>query len=393
MTKMSAVGRMLTARSASLAPGLRSAMMTASQGMIDVIALARGDPDHNTPPHIIAAAQRALDDGWTHYTPWMGLPELRAEIARKLDRENGVTADPDREIAVTSGAQASLYLTMQLLVGPGEEVLIADPHYSAYDNAIGLAGGVVVPVPTRGEDHFELHVADLERSLTSRVKVLVLVDPGNPTGSVLLPEVVGRIAEFARRHDLVVVSDEVYEKLVYDGRVHTSIASLPDMRDRTVSVFSVSKSYAMTGWRIGYMVGPPDFLARAAELHYVINICAPAPAQIAAIAALKGPQDHIREMTASYVARRDYMISAFERLGFPCVKPHGGFTVMVDIRGTGMNSVDFCLYLLQRAKVHVFPGAMYGPSGEGYVRVSVLAPLPRLEEAMRRIALVLPPRI
>jgi len=393
MATTSRVGRMLAARSASLAPGLRTAMMNASRGMDDVIALARGDPDHDTPSHIVAAGQRALEEGWTHYTPWMGLPDLRAEIARKLDRENRITADPDGEIAVTSGAQAALYLTMQLVVGPGDEVLIADPHYSAYDNAIELAGGSLVPVPTRGEDRFELQIEDLERFVTPRVKALVLVDPGNPSGSVLSAATVERVAEFARGHDLVVISDEVYEKLVYDGRVHTSIASLPGMRDRTVSVFSVSKSYAMTGWRIGYVVAPADFVARAAELHYVINICAPAPAQVAAIAALKGPVDHIAEMTASYVARRDYMIEAFERLGFPCVRPHGGFTVMVDIRSTGMNSVDFCLYLLRAAKVHVFPGAMYGASGEGYVRVSVLASQPRLEEAMRRIASALPPRV
>lgn len=393
MATTSRVGKMLAPRSASLAPGLRAAMVGASRGMKDVIALARGDPDHDTPPHIVAAAKRALEDGWTHYTPWSGIPELRAEIARKLERENQITADPDGEVAVTSGAQAALFLTMQLVVGPGDEVLIADPHYSAYDNAIELAGGTLVPVPTRGDELFELQVEDLERHLTPRAKALVLVDPGNPSGSVMPSEKIERVAAFVRKHDLVVISDEVYEKLVYDGCMHTSIASLPGMRDRTVSIFSVSKSYAMTGWRLGYMVAPADFVTRAAELHYVINICAPAPAQVAAIAAFKGPTDHIAKMTASYVARRDYMIEAFERLGFPCVRPHGGFTVMVDIRDSGMNSVDFCMHLLHKAKVHVFPGAMYGASGEGYVRVSVLAPPPRLEEAMRRIAAVFPRRV
>jgi aminotransferase len=393
MTMKSAVGRALAERSAPLEPGLRNAMVTASHGMVDVIGLARGDPDFNTPLHVIEAAQRALEEGWTHYTPWSGLPELRREIARKLDRENGLIADPDSEIVVTTGAQASLFVTMQLLIGPGDEVLMPDPHYSAYDAAIELAGGIVVPVPTRGEDQFELHVETLECYVTPRTKAIVLVDPGNPSGSVLSPRIVERIAEFARRHDLVVVSDEVYEKLVYDGCVHTSIASLPGMRDRTVSIFSFSKSYAMTGWRIGYMVAPSDFLVRATELHYVINTCAPAPSQVAAIAALKGPQTHIAEMNASYVARRDYLISAFERLGLPSILPHGGFTIMVDIRAIGMGSVDFSLYLLQKAKVQVFPGAMYGANGEGYVRVSVLASLPRLEEAIRRISLVLPPRI
>jgi aminotransferase len=375
-----------------MAPGLRHAMMTAARGMTDVIALARGDPDSDTPAHIVAAGQKALGEGWTHYTPWSGIPPLRAAIAAKLARENGVSADPETEIAVTCGAQASVFIAMQLLVGPGDEVLVPDPHYSAYDGAIEMAGGSVVPVPTRGEDRFHLQVEDLDRHVTPRTKALVLVDPGNPTGAVLPPERIAAIADWARANDVVVVSDEVYEKLVYDGFVHTSIAALPGMRDRTVSIFSFSKSYAMTGWRIGYMVAPPDFLARATELHYIMSICAPAAAQVAAIAALTGPQEHIDEMRASYASRRDFMVAAFEAMGLPCIVPNGGFTILVDIRGTGMDSVEVCRHLLTQARVQVFPGLMYGHSGEGYVRVSVLAPLPTLQEAIRRIAAAMPPR-
>ena len=353
--------------------------------MADVIALARGDPDYDTPPNIVAAARRAFDDGWTHYTPLTGLPDLRLAIAEKLERENKLTVNPDNEIAVTGGAQEALFIALQMLVDPGDEVLLPDPHYSAYEGAISISGGTAVLVPSRGEQRFELEVEALEALVTQRTKLLVLVDPSNPAGAVLDPARVQAVADLVLKHDLVVLSDEVYEKLVFDGRVHTSIASLPGMRDRTISIFSFSKTFAMTGWRIGYMVAPADFIANAAELHYVISICASAPAQIAAIEALRGPQHHTAEMVASFATRRDFMAAAFEETGLPCVSPGGGFTVMVDIRETGKSSLEFFHFLLREAKVQVMPGSFYGPSAEGYIRVSVLAPQAQLAEAMRRI--------
>ena len=377
-------------RAQALAPGLRRRMMNAAQGLTGVISLSRGDPDQETPLHIIEAGQRALSSGWTHYTSWLGIPDLRDAIAAKLERDNGLVADPDREILVTAGAQAALYVAIQTLLEEGDEVLLPDPHYSAYEGAIATSGAIAKLVPSQGETGFRVTVAELERALTPRTKVLVLVDPSNPGGDVLPSADVHDIADFVVRHNLVVLSDEVYEKLLFDGNVHTSIGALPRMQERTVSLYSFSKSYAMTGWRIGYMVGPADFMERASELHSVISICASASAQVAALEALQGPQDNITAMNATYLERRNYMVEALGALGLPCVIPRGGFTLMIDIRSTGMSSVDFCLYLLRQAKVHVFPGAMYGPSGEGYARMTLLAPLARLREAAERIALALP---
>lgn len=360
--------------------------MNAAQGMTGVISLARGDPDQDTPPHIVEAGQQALASGRTHYTSWLGIPELRDAIAAKLERDNQIIANPDREILVTSGAQAALYVAIQTLLERGDDVLLPDPHYSAYDGAIAMSGARLVLVPSVGENGFRLTVSDLEKAVTSRTKALILVDPSNPAGDVLPLQAAQEIADFAIRHNLVVLSDEVYEKLLFDSYAHTSIGSLPGMRTRTVSIFSFSKSYAMTGWRLGYMVGPPDFMESASELHSIISICASAPAQAAAVEALSGSQEHVSAMTATYRERRDFMIDALERLGLPCVRPRGGFTVMVDIRGTGMSSVDFCVHLLNKARVHIFPGVMYGPSAEGYVRITLLAPMARLREAVERIA-------
>jgi aminotransferase len=362
--------------------------MTAADGLTGVIALARGDPDFDTPANIVAAARRAMEDGWTHYTPWNGVSDLRVAIADKLARDNRIAADPATEIAVTGGAQEALFVAMQLLVEHGDEVLLPDPHYSAYDGAIAAAGGTGILVPSRGEKRFELEIDELERRVSDRTKLLALVDPSNPAGAVLAPEQVRAVADFCLERDLVVLSDEVYEKLVFDDRHHTSIASLPDMRDRTVSIFSFSKSYAMTGWRIGYIVGPADFIERAGELHYVISICASAPAQLAAIEALRGPQEHVDAMVASFATRRDLLAARFESIGWPCIAPHGGFTVMVDIRATGKTSMEMFHHLLDEARVQVMPGSFYGPSGEGYIRVSVLASEPQLEEAMQRITRV-----
>jgi len=382
----SKLARERSQRSQVFAPGLRREVMSASEGMSDVIRLARGDPDFNTPSNIAAAAARAPDLGWTHYTSWNGARELRCGIVDKLERENNLKVDPDTEVAVTGGAQEALFVAMQMLVEAGDEVLLPDPHYSAYDGAIALTGATSVLVPTRGENRFELEVGELEARLSPRTKLLVLVDPSNPAGAVLSPDKVEELAAWVVKNDLLVLSDEVYEKLVFDGHAHTSIGSLPGMYERTVSIFSFSKTYAMTGWRVGYMVGPADFIECAGELHYVVSICASAPAQLAAIEALNGSQKHAEEMVESYRSRRDFLAASLEDIGWPCPPPHGGFSVMADIRKTGKTSIEMFRYLLETAHVQVMPGALYGPSGEGYIRISVLAPQEQLVEASRRIA-------
>lgn len=383
------VGRVADARAAVLTPGLRRTMLAAASGMRDVIGLGRGDPDIDTPHHIIEAAKRALDEGFTHYTPWNGFPKLRAAIADKLARENGVQVDPESEVLVTGGAQEAVFIAAQVLLRDGDEVLMPDPHYSSYDVSIQLAGGIVVPVPTYERDNFDVQLEALAEHVTPRTKVLVLVNPNNPAGNVLGRDELMRIAAFVARHELTVISDEIYEKYIYDGTPHVSFASLPNMRDRTITINSFSKTYAMTGWRIGYLAGPAAFVRQAGELKYALSICAPAATQMAAIAALEGSQDHIAEVVRSYDERRRFLLAALDKLGLTYAAPQGGFTVLANIRSTGLDSVTFCLQMLKDAHVQIFPGVMYGPNGEGYARISFLAPIPTLADAVRRIGDVL----
>lgn len=364
-------------------------MFAAARGLPGLIALGRGDPDYPTPPHIVQAAAEALAGGYTHYTPWNGLPELRDAIAQKLALENGLRMDPEREIAVTTGGQHAIFNAFQALLDPGDEVLIADPHYASYDASVGLAGGVLVPVPTYQRDNFEVQADALEHYVTPRSKVLVLVSPNNPSGNVLPVAALQRLADVARRRGLIVVSDEIYEKFIYDGSLHVSPATLPGMRERTITINSFSKSYAMTGWRLGYLAGPAAFIEAVSEISYTITICPPAATQIAGIAALQGPQDQLTMMVSDYAERRAYMKSALSELGLEYGNPQGGFTVFVNVQASGMNSVDFCLRLLQEQRVQIFPGDMYGPAGAGYVRISFLAKRPELEEGIHRLGLFL----
>ena len=376
-------------RARFLGMGLRRDVMSWTRGMSDFIALGRGDPDFDTPAHIVDAAKRALDEGATHYTPWAGIAELREAISSKLETHNGIDADPSDEILVTAGAQEAVFAATQMLLEPGDEVLVPDPHYTAYDGGIELSGATVVPVPTRPSDGFQVSVDALERHVTARTKLLIIVNPSNPCGSVLSPELAHDIAAFAERHDLLVISDEVYESFVYDGRTHVSLASLPGMRSRTISIFSFSKTYAMTGWRVGYLVAPRDVLFRIAEMHYLIAICAPAVSQVAALAALSGPKEPTQVMVASCDERRRLLLAALQDAGFDCAAPFGGFTVMADIRPSGMDSTEFCREALQKARVQIFPGVLYGPAGEGFVRVSFLAPPETLTEAVKRLGALL----
>jgi aminotransferase len=280
-------------------------------------------------------------------------------------------------------------MVLQLLLDTGDEVLMPDPHYTGYDGGIELAGGVIVHVPTYQADDFAVRLDELERHITPRSRVIVLVNPNNPSGTVLSPESISGIAELAQKHDLVVISDEIYEKFIYAGGPHVSVAGLPGMRERTITINGLSKTYAMTGWRVGYVVAPPDVVERIAELKYVLSICAPAAAQMAGVAALEGPQEHVAHMVSTYAERRQLLMRTLDEMGLTYGNPMGGFTVLANIQHTRMSSVEFCLRVLREAQVQIFPGVMYGPHGEGYFRVSMLAPMPVLEEGLARIAKVL----
>ncbi len=352
----------------------------------DVITLGRGEPDIPTPQHIVEAAKQALDAGHTTYTNPAGLPALREAIAEKLRRDNGLSYDPLREIVVTTGAQEALAVVMQTLLDPGDEVLLAAPYYMAYENNILLAGGVPVGVPTVEEQDFQLLAAEVEPRITARTKLLAIVSPSNPTAAGLTRETLEELAELACAHDLVVLSDELYEKVIYDDFEHVSIASFDGMRDRTVVVNGFSKAYSMTGFRVGYLAGPEDYVQAALEPRHSLTISSPTAFQYAALAALTGPQDHLGEMMAEYTRRRNTMAAAFDELGVSYSMPRGAFYFWANVSGAGVPSFEFCRRAVSDYGILFFPGSMYGETGEGYIRISFLAPQDQLEDALRRFA-------
>jgi aminotransferase len=352
----------------------------------DVITLGRGEPDIPTPRHIVDAAKDALDAGLTTYTNPAGLPALREAIAQKLRRDNGLSYDPATQIIVTTGAQEALAVVMQTLLDPGDEVLLAEPYYMAYENNIILAGGVPVGVPTTEQNDFQMLAAEVETRISDRTKLLAIVSPSNPTAAGLTRETLEELAEVARAHDLTVLSDELYEKVIYDDFEHVSIASFDGMEDRTVVVNGFSKAYSMTGFRVGYLAGPADYVQAALEPRHSLSISSPTPFQYAALAALTGPQEHLEEMMSEYTRRRDTMAAAFDQLGVTYSMPRGAFYFWANISGAGVPSFEFCRRAVSDYGILFFPGSMYGETGEGYIRISFLAPQDQLEEALRRFA-------
>jgi aminotransferase len=366
-------------------------LMDLARTMDDVILLGRGDPDLATPDHIVEAAKAAIDRGVDTPSDPAGLPELRAAIADKLWRENGVRVDPERGVVVTTGGQEGLYLLIQAILSPGDEILVPDPRYTSYDVAVQMAGGVMVSVPTREEDGFELDPAEVEARVTPRTRALLLISPGNPSAGVVSPRNIRAIAEIAKRHDFLVISDEIYEKLLYDGAEHLSTGSLPGMGSRTITLNGFSKTYAMTGWRLGYVAGPPAIMQRIARLKAVCSGCAPVVSQWAGVAALRGPQDGVEVFRRIYERRRRIMLDSFDRMGFTYGRPDGAFYVFINTSSTGMDSEELSLVLLRDAHVLAFPGTGFGPQWVGHMRISYLADEEVLREAMRRIERVLGP--
>lgn len=362
--------------------GEREILLKMAEGRRDLVRLGRGDPDLATPSHIVEAGRRALLDGETHYTHWQGRVDLRVAICDKYAREQGLSYDPG-QVLVTAGGQEAIYLAFQMLLDPGDEVLLTDPHYRAYSIAVRLAGGTPVFVPARAERDFVVQADEVERYVTSRTKVLAVVTPDNPTGAVIPQEALAQLAEIARKHDLMVIMDEVYEKFVYEPYRHASIASQPGMQERTVVINSFSKTYAMTGWRVGYLIGL-DAIVRSMEVvHNTLLICAPAVSQAAALAALTGPQEVVDEMRRTYAARRQLMIDRLTVMGLPCRGSRGALYLYASVEATGLSAFDFCLRMLE-AGVQMFPGTTYG-GGAGYVRLSFLQPIETLALALDRM--------
>lgn len=363
----------------------RTRMLGIAAGLDDVIALGRGDPDFHTPTHIVEAAKAALDTNQHHYTGPNGIPPLREAIAVELKDRFGLDYGA-HEVMVTAGAQEAIMLTMLGLCSPGDEVLITSPRFTTYDTAVRLCGGTPVPVPTWEKDDFALDVAEIEKRITPRTRMFVLVSPNNPTGAVTPPEAIRAIAELAVRHDLLVVADEIYARMIYAPNEHLSIASVPGMRGRTVTINGFSKTYAMTGWRVGYLAAPADLVDMLTEPRHTLSINACTMSQHAAVAALTGPQEPIETMLADYAERRAWLMPALTEAGFSYGHPGGAFYIYTNVSSVGLPAPLFCERLLQETGVMVFPGTMFGDESTDYVRISYLQPLPLIQEAVGRIA-------
>jgi aminotransferase len=351
-----------------------------------VIFLETGRPDFDTPAHIKEAAKRALDAGDVHYTSNYGTPELRAAIAEKLKRENGLTYDPDAEIIVTVGAAEAVFDAFLAFLNPGDEVLYPEPSWLNYAAAARLAGAIPVPIPLRESNGYQIDPDEVRRRITSQTRLLIIASPHNPTGAVQSPDTLRDLADLVVQCNLLVISDEIYERIIYDDRVHVSLARLPGMGERTITINGFSKAFSMTGWRLGYAAAPQPFIQAMNRVHQYNVACACAFAQAGAVAALKGPQDCVRAMVAEFRRRRDLVVPAINAMrGLSCVNPGGAFYVWVNITRIGVTSEDFSMNLLERAYVSLVPGTVFGESGQGYVRLSYANSYERLEEALRRL--------
>ena len=352
--------------------------------MGDVISLGVGEPDFTTPENICQAGIQAIQRGETHYTSNYGTRVLREAIADMLLRRYGVVYDPTREIMVTVGVSEAIDVALRALLDPGDEVLVPDPGYVAYEADVVFAGGTVVPVPCSVEDDFEVRASAIEAAITPRSKVLLLGNPNNPTGAVIGPDEQQKIAALAAKHDLIVLTDEVYSRLVYGGTFH-SIVEQPGMRERTVLVDGFSKAYAMTGWRVGYLCAPPHLLEGIVKVHQYAIMCAPTMSQAAALEALLHGEQDVERMVASYDARRRRFAAGLNAAGLPTYEPKGAFYTFPRITRTGLSSDAFAEKLLFEEQVAVVPGSAFGGAGEGFVRCTYATAQEKLDEAVERI--------
>ena len=352
--------------------------------MKDAISLGVGEPDFDTPWHSRDEGIYSLEKGRTHYTSNAGLKELKAEIAEFLSRRYGLSYDYNKEMIVTVGGSEAIDIGMRAMLDPGDEVLIPQPSYVSYLPCTVLANGTPVVIELKEENQFRLTAEELEAAITPKTKLLVLPFPNNPTGAVMEKEDLERIAELVIRHDLFVLSDEIYSELTYLER-HVSIASLPGMRERTLVINGFSKSHAMTGWRLGYVCGPEAIITQMLKIHQYAIMCAPTMAQYAAVAAMRDGDEDVAGMREEYNGRRRYLMHRFREMGLQCFEPFGAFYVFPCIREFGMSSEAFAEALLASQKLAVVPGTAFGACGEGFVRISYAYSLESLKTAMDRL--------
>ncbi len=351
-----------------------------------VVDLSGGDPDFPTAPHVTAAAIEALQAGFTHYTPSRGIPELLQAIANKLERDNGAQYNPKKEILVLPGAKHALFIIAQALLNPGDEAILFDPGWVSYAPCVELAGALPVQVEMNSATTPDMLKQRLAAAISPRTRLVILNTPGNPTGQMWTRAQLDVLAEQAQAHNLLVLSDEIYETLAYDNNQHISIASLPGMLPRTLILNGLSKSHAMTGWRLGYVAGPETCIKQMLKIHQHSTTCATSFVQKGAVAALEGPQDYTRYMLGRYQVRRDMLVAALNQIpGITCELPQGAFYVFPNISGTGLDSTTFADRLLDGSCVAVTPGVAFGHAGEGHVRLSFANSDEMLADGAQRI--------
>lgn len=381
--------RYLNARVAAVPPSGIRRFFDLAATMKDTISLGVGEPDFITPYHIRNAAINSIVDGETQYTPNRGLLALREEISGYLQKRYQITYDPQKEILVTVGASESIDVALRALISDGDEVLVPEPSYVSYSPSVIFAGGTPVGVETREDTDFRLSAQRVREAITPRTKALILPYPNNPTGAVMGREELEELAQVVRERELLVISDEIYSELTYGGE-HVSFASLPGMWPYTLTINGFSKSFAMTGWRVGYICGPGELISVMNKIHQYGILCAPRQGQAAALEALRSGRENgyedVRQMRESYNRRRRLMVDGLRKMGLHCFEPRGAFYVFPSIQSTGLSSEAFCERLLQEKRVACVPGTAFGPCGEGYIRCSYATAVDKLNVALERMA-------
>ena len=367
------------------------ALLAEARNYPDAILLGRGDPDFDTPPHIIEAAQEAMIKHGNDFTPSEGILPLRQAIAERVKRINNIDLDPETEIVVTNGGQEALLLMILTVISPGDEMLAPDPNYNTYYDALTFAGGIKVAMPSHVEDNFQIDPERMKAAITDRTRAMLLVSPNNPSGSVIPRDNVHRLVQIAQEYDLIILADDIYDQFVYDGYEHVSPASLPGGKERTLTLNALSKTYAMTGWRVGWLAGPADLMAQVKQLKAAMTGATSIVAQHAALAALTGPQDAVNEMYQTYLSRRRTVLDALESMGLPCGPSQGGQFIFANISSTGLSSGELAQRLVTEQHVVASPGIVFTRDKEwdNYIRITFLQPEETLREGLRRFKAVI----
>lgn len=347
------------------------------------INLGSGTPDFTVPDFVVNAMMSSLQEGRLSYTAWAGLPELKDAVAKKMKRQNGLDVDPDTEVLITTGAQEALVATLMTILDPGDEVLITDPHYGVYTRVAKMIGATMVAVPAAAENGFSPTIEAMAAAITPQTRAMILVSPSNPTGAVFPRDVLQGLVDLAIEHDLVIVSDEIYEDYVFDGLSHITVATLPGARERTISIYSLSKGFALTGIRIGYIVAPPGLIQALMPFHHAMTICAPITAQYGAIAALEHDRGWFAPILADYDSRRGVWMEQLDAMGLPFVRPQGAYYVFFDARPTGLDAATFVRRAGEEAGVTLGTGG--GGAGEGWIRGSLMCRPPQLQDGLARL--------